>query len=508
MEVASRTKKSIDNVTMAVLNKGIAILTAFLNRTVFIYFMGEVFLGLNSLFTTILTVLSLSELGISSAITFHMYRPIREQNFKRLEEIVGLYRRAYRIIGLIMFGLGVGLIPLLPILVNYETDTGINIPLIFVLTLLRTVLSYLFCGYVQAVIEANQEQKVISLYNSIASILTTVAITLGLWLTHDYYIYLSILILSEIIKNIFLFIYSNKHYKYIACSKGISVSKELKRTIFEDIKSVFIFKITYTVGQSVDNIVISVLLGTVMVGYYGNYILLTTYIMTTITLIINSLGGSIGNLNAENDKKKLVKVFYEIDLLVFWLMSVATVCLFQLLNPFINLWLHEEKYILGSSVVLLICANNFVDLSLNAVYTFRTSLGLFKYGRYNSFFSGVSNLILSFVFGSRWGIEGILIATLISNFLLNTFIYPYYLFKKGFNISPIKYFIEMFEKYMLVIFMCIVSNYFCSFINDDNIIFLIFQGIVCCITVTIIIIFVYFKSERFKGLIRRISIRK
>ena len=99
MEVASRTKKSIDNVTMAVLNKGIAILTAFLNRTVFIYFMGEVFLGLNSLFTTILTVLSLSELGISSAITFHMYRPIREQNFKRLEEIVGLYRRAYRIIG-------------------------------------------------------------------------------------------------------------------------------------------------------------------------------------------------------------------------------------------------------------------------------------------------------------------------------------------------------------------------------------------------------------------------
>ena len=142
----SRTRNSIYNVSFALLNKIISIFTAFINRTIFIYVLGDAVLGLNSLFSTILTVLSLSELGISSAITFHLYKPIEKKDNEKLRELTALYERCYKVIGIVMFSIGMLLVPFLKYLVNFPTDNPLKVSVVrvYILTLLRSVLSYLF----------------------------------------------------------------------------------------------------------------------------------------------------------------------------------------------------------------------------------------------------------------------------------------------------------------------------------------------------------------------------
>lgn len=502
----SRTRNSIYNASFAALNKGILIVTGFINRTVFIYLMGKEFLGLSSLFTTVLTVLSLSELGISSAVTYHMYEPIQKRDYSKLEEIIQLYRKSYRIIGVVMLVIGFMLLPILPYIVNFDADTGINIYVVYLLTLLRSVISYLCYGYAQSVIEANQKQRVISNYTSISNVITMIVVTTTLYITHNYYLYLIILIVVEVVKNVFLYVYSRKNYEYINPDRTVKVSVKLRKSVFKDVFSVFVFKITATIGQSVDNIVISIFLGTVIVGYYGNYTMLVAYIITTITLIINSFGGSIGNLNASGDRRQLKNVFYQIDLVTFWLMAVSSVCLVQLLNPFIVFWLKDSSYVLSEEVVYLVCANNYINSSLNAIYIFRNSLGLFKYGKYNFLICGISNLILSVILCMYLGIEGVLIATFISYLVISTLPFPYYLFKYGFGESSKPYILEMFARYVMMVGMCFICKKLCTpFMYNYSFWSLVVQGIICVVTVSIILFVIYGRTEKFRILVRRVK---
>ncbi len=500
----SRTKNSFFNITFALANRVVSILTSFVNRTLFIYLLGDVALGLNSLFSTVLTVLSLSELGISSAITYHLYKPIGQNDLPRLRELTALYRRCYKVIGIAMLVIGLALMPVLDKLVNFpeNLEIDVNIYVVYFLVLLRSVLSYLFYGFSQSIIEANQKQRVISIYTMVASIVTTALIAVGLALTKEYYIFLAIMIVMEIAKNAFLYIYSKNHYDYVTGLTNVKVSKQIKRSVFKDVYSIFVFKVTITIGQSIDSILISIMLGTLIVGYYGNYSMIASYVVAVITMIINSLGGSVGNLVATETKEYSHKVFLKIDFVNFVLMAIVTVCLFQLSNPFISLWLHDEKYLLNESVVVLLCANNYIISSMNAIYVFRNAFGLFNYGKYNFLFCGISNLILSIVMCKYFGIVGVLFATLISYFVISTFPFPYYLYTKGFNRSPRKYVIEMVLRYALLVAIAIVCRGVCSSAFKENTwMTFVGSGVICVIITVALISAVYFKTERFRSLI-------
>lgn len=501
--MSSRTKNSVYNVSAAMSNKIITIITAFLNRTIIIYLLGDVFLGLNSLFTTILTVLSLSELGFTSAITFHLYKPIKDENISKLKEISALYKKSYKIIGIIMFGAGILLMPFLNKLVNFDVRYDVNIYIVYLLTLTRSVVSYWFYGFSQSIIEANQKQHIISTYSSISNILSTILVFFGLFIFKNYYLYLSILILVEIIKNLFLYHYSTKNYEYLKDLKHIPISKDLKKSVFKDVYSVFIFKISTTISQSIDNIIISSMIGTIFVGYYGNYTLIATYAISMVTMIINSLGASVGNLNATSNKKNTKSVFLQIDLLNFIMLSITVVCLNQLLTPFMSFWLKDSKYLLSNVCVYLICANNYLNSSHNAIYIFRNALGLFTYGKYNFLLCGICNLILSIILGNMYGIVGVLLATFLSYLFISTFSFPYHLYNKGFHESSFPYMIEMIFRMILVLFMCFSSKVICSFIPGDSLLSLICQGIICTFIVITIVYLAYFKTRKFKCLIAR-----
>lgn len=504
----SRTKNSLSNASFAVFSKMVSIITAFADRTIFIYVLGDAVLGLNSLFTTLLTVLSLSELGISSAITYHMYKPIKENDIDTLRELTALYKRCYLFIGTAMFGIGISLIPLLKYIVNFPSNDAlsVNVYTVYVLTLFRSTVSYWFCGYAQSIIEANQKQRVISLYTAFANIAMTVFLVIGLHLIRSYYAYLFIGIIMEMLKNVFLYIYSRKNFSYITNYKGVKVSRKLKRGVFRDVYSVFVFKVTVTIGQSIDNILISLFLSTVIVGYYGNYVTVVTYAVSMVTMVINSFGGSVGNLIAKGDKKYSEKVFLEVDFVNFVMLAIVITGVFQLINPFLRFWLHDEKYIMNQWVIVLLCANNFIISGLNAVYVFRNALGLFKYGKYNFLFCGISNFCLSIILGKTMGITGILLATFVSYFVIATFPFPYYLYKKGFGISPIKYNIEYCFRIVLLIIIAMLNKLLCMPLNDNFTFFsLLIQGMVCMFTTIAVISIAYYRTERFKNLLFRIK---
>lgn len=336
-----------------------------------------------------------------------------------------------------------------------------------------------------------------------ANVVTTVILAVGLLLTHNYYTFLLITIGMEMTKNIFLYLYSRRNFKYMKGLKHVSISRETKKSVFKDVFSVFVFKVTVTVGQSIDNILISILLGTIIVGYYGNYTMITTYVVSTVTMLINSLGGSVGNLIASETKEYSHKIFLKIDFINFILMAIVTVCLNQLLNPFILLWLKDSRYLLGWEAVALICANNYIISSLDTIYLFRNAFGLFKYGKYNFFFCGILNSALSILLGKRYGIIGILAATFISYFIISTFPFPYFLYKKGFDRSPVKYMIEMLARYGMVMGIAILCHILCNIAFKENTWFgFIGQGIVCIVVTMTVICLAYFRTERFKTLLQ------
>jgi O-antigen/teichoic acid export membrane protein len=511
MNEKSRTRNSVSNAAFAIINKIVSMVTAFANRTIFIYVLGDAILGLNSLFTTILTVLSLSELGISSAITFHMYKPIKENDTEKLKEISALYKRCYFIIGTVMFVVGLCLIPILKYIVNFPDTIGLNIDVyfVYVLTLFRTVVSYWFCGYSQSIIEANQKQRIISQYTVVANIVTTVLLAVGLYFTRNYYTYLCIVIIMEIARNIFLYGYSRTRYSYITDNKGVKVSKELKRSVFKDVYSIFLFKVTATIGQSIDNILISLFLGTLIVGYYGNYVTISVYAVSMVTLVIKSFAGSVGNLVASGDKKHSEKVFLEIDFLNFVLMSVVTIGIYQLSLPFIRFWLHDEKYVISQWNIALLCANNYIISAFEGIYVFRNALGLFRYGKYNFLLCGISNLCLSIILGRTMGLTGILLATFISYFVISTFPFPYYLYRKGFGMSPKRYNIEYCLRMILLVGIAVLNKFLCSPFDDNySFISLLVQGVISIGTTLVVIGVVYCRTERVQSLVARVKWRK
>jgi O-antigen/teichoic acid export membrane protein len=501
----SRTRNSVFNISAAFLLKICTIFTSFVSRTIIIYILGDVVLGLNSLFTTILTVLSLSELGVTSAITYHLYSPMKNKNENKLKEITLLYKTCYRVIGIVMFILGIALIPFLDQFVNINVDYDININVIYIMTLLRSVVSYWFYGFSQVIIEADQKQRVVSTYNTISNLISIVVIILALVLFKNYYIYLLILILFEIIRNIFLYIYTKRNYPWLNDLKNIHISSKLKKLVFKDVYSVFVFKITTTIGQSIDNILISMFISTILVGYYGNYTMIATYVISIATMIINSMGASVGNLHAENDLNKTKKIFYEIDMINFIIMAIFTVCLNQLLTPFILFWLKDTKFVISTLCVHLICANNYIISSLNAIYIFRNALGLFNYGKYNFLACGISNLIFSIILGKFFGLEGVLIATFLSYFIISTYPFPHYLFKYGFKSSPVSYYIEMTFRMVLVILMCLLSNMICKYISIKGLMGLVIQGILCSFVSIMLISICYYKSDKYLSLINRLK---
>lgn len=412
----SRTRNAILIMLTSGIRQVLTLSLTFVSRTVFIHILGAEYLGVSGLFANILSLLALSELGIGTAISFYLYKPLVDKDVERIRSLMRFYKMCYRIVGLAIMGIGCCLIPLLPFLVKFEQNVSINLYLVYLLYLSNTASSYLFFAYKQALVIADQRQYEIETINIAFVLINCLVDIILLAISHDYIIYLVGRLLSSLTKNIVIARKIDRKYPYLREKDVVPVSRQEIAVFFKDIRDVSLFRIGSALFNMTDNIIISVLLGTVVVGYYSNYFLVLSQISVVIGMIIRSVSAGIGNVVAKEDREKQYHIFRQLDFGVYCIVVVCTSCLCQLLDSFMKLWVGgiSQDYILGQVTVVLLCISFYLDGTTQIMNAFREASGCFATGKVLQLVGGVANIFLSVVLGKVLGLPGIFAATVIS----------------------------------------------------------------------------------------------
>lgn len=496
----SRIDNIKKNAFYGLVNNFCTIIVSFITRTVFIYTLGAQYLGLNGLFTNVLGILSLADLGIGNAITFSLYKPISENDEKKIGQIISLLGKAYKCIGIIIFILGILLIPFLGFFVNFDSKVEINYYIIYILFLLNSVTTYLFFSYKNTVIYANQKNYITIKYEMFFTILTLVLQLLVLIFIESYYIYLSIPIIFNIIKNYKISKVAEEIFPVIKEKKHEKLDEIEKKNIIKNIYSISLIKISGVIYSSTDNLIISTFINTETVGYYSNYTLIINIIKQFITIIFNSMTASVGNLNVSESDDYKYKTFKNMNFLNFVLYGFCFTCLFQLLNPFINFWIGKE-YLFSNRTVLLICLTFLIPGLNNVINIFKDACGLFWETRFRTLGTALVNLIASIVLVRYFGIDGILLGTIIAYLTTIYIVDPYVVFNNIFHRRVILYYIDLIKSMFFIAIVNLAISFGNHYINGLGLFLVIKKLMITIIVYGLCIIVIYHNNSSFKELV-------
>ena len=499
----TRTQNSFINASFGLLSQGVELILKVIGRTVFIKFLAVEYLGVNGLFGEILTMLSLAELGIGSAIGYELYKPLREGNTKRIAALMKLYQKAYVIIGISVGVVGATLIPFLRFIVKDPGAVKDELIFIYCFYLFNTVISY-FYSYKGTLLTADQKNFMVQTIKEICNILRTVFQVVVLVIWRNFYIYLAVESFFIFANNVVVSRVVDKKYKYLKTQKNEEkIDKKSIKQIFINVKALSISKICTILVNSSDNTIMSAVCGIIKTGFYSNYVMFTNIIETVLRQLFTSFYPSVGNLNAEGDTEKSHFVFRGINLLNFWLYSFSAIGIFVLINDVITVWI-GKSYLLSFAVPIIIAVNIYIRGMLNTVWVFKDSYGLFKYGQYMNIVTASLNIGLSIWFGKLWGVFGILFATAISRILTNVWYDPWMLYKYGFKMSVVKY-VSVFTGFgILALITAIITYYLSGLVPVINVFMLIVKFVLVCIIPNVIYFLVFFKTKRFNYVKERV----
>lgn len=465
---SSRTKNASRNIAYSLIAQAYILLSNFIIRTVFIKTLGQQYLGISGLFTNIITILSLTELGFGNAITYALYSPIAKKDTKKIAKILSFYKKIYRYVFFIVAGAGVLLVPFLRFIIKIdELDLDYyEIVKYYLLFLGNTLTSYVF-AYKSSLIAADQRLYVLKKYNLVSYSALVILQVVSLAVFCNYEFYLISQIICTLLYNVLTSRAAQKLYPYIGSETELE--KEERKKIAKNTGSIILYKIATVIVENTDNILISTLVSTIAVGLYSNYYIIISALLSVSTMIFCSLTAGIGNLNTEKDSRKKLKVFNEVILLNSLLMTVSSVCLYACLDKFIVIWAGSD-YVLDSVVTLAIISNYYIYGTLNPVCAYRDATGIFRQAKNISLVMALTNIALSIILGKVWGIFGILIATTISKLLTNYWYQPYILYRDIFNVKPKGYYLTQTKNIGFVAVMMLLITPLKNIIAGDTIV--------------------------------------
>ena len=491
----SRTKNSIINLACSLGGQILGLLANFISRIFFIKILGSEYLGLNGLFTNVLTLLSLSELGIGTAITYSLYKPLADKDEEKCKMLMQLYKKIYTIIGIVIFILGVVLIPVLPYLINDMPDNINNINLIYMLFVLNTAVSYL-CSYKRNLIIADQKIYITNLYHYAFYILLNIVQIIYLVITKEYIGFLVLQVLSTFLENVFISKKADKMYPYLKEKDKIPLDKKTKKELVTNTKALMLHKVGGVVVNSTDNILISAFVGLKAVGLYSNYYVVIAALNLVYTQIYSSLTASVGNLCTGKDTEKEYNVFKKINFLTFWIYCFSAICLVTLFNPFITIWLGKD-YLFGIGVVLVLAVNFYITGMRKSVLTFKEATGLFKNDQYKCIVEALINLVASIALALKFGVVGIFIGTLISSITACVGVEAYVLFKNEFKKSTKYYFKDYFKYLLITIILGLITYFTCNLVTGNIYLVFIIKTLICLSIPNLILLVLFRKTEEF-----------
>lgn len=434
----SRLKNSIRNSAFGLFAEVTTLILGFFVRSVFVNTLAEDYLGVNGLFTNILQVLSFAELGIGNAIVFSLYKPIREKDSVRIRQYVAFYKSAYRIIGAIVAVLGLMLIPFLNVIIVDKPNIPDNLVVIYLLYLANTVFSY-FCVWKRTFMTANQERYIGTVVEQIFTIIQVILQIVLLYTTHNFILYLATMIVCNQVRNVIIARICSHRYPVVNEKPEVDLTKDEKKSIFDNVKALLVYKLSGVVLGSTDNILIQAIINFRSVSLYSNYSMVITNFRLLANQLLNGITASVGDLNASDDNKAKEDVFFKLLFVSFWLYGFLCVGFTATVNSLIDAWL-GFKFELPVGIVMAIAFSFFVEGMQFAGFTYRTTMGLFKESVAAPVASAIINVVLSVILGYKLGMAGIFIATGVSRLVTTTWVDGYLVFKKRLNKAPWKFY--------------------------------------------------------------------
>lgn len=466
----NRTVNAKRNIAWGAVNKIISMLVSFVMRTIIIYTLGNLYLGLSSLFTSILNALNLAELGVGSAMVFAMYKPVADNDRIKLKALMSLYRYSYLIIGCIVLGLGIAIIPFLPRLITGTIPNGVNLYVVYIIQLLTTSFGYFFMAYKASLFTAFQRTDITSKIQLGSEVAMYFIQIVSLVVFNNFYLYIIAALFRVVIYNLLVGILTDKKYPDLK-AEGV-VSKEDRKSIFIKTGALLGHKVAAVIINSVDNIFISMYIGLGMVANYNNYYYIITAVSGIFLMLLNGLNSIVGNYLIEESKEKVVKLFYTIHYITSFGICICCTCFLNLYQPFIKLWVGEDALLGMSSVVLFVVC--FFSIRIRTIGTlFEDSAGLWEKDVIKSYVMVAIDLVVDIVLLKAIGINGALISTIVTMFF--AFFYEsVVLHKYCLATKQKRYLISTLIYSVATGASCLVSYYTCVLIN--------FQGIPALVT--------------------------
>lgn len=494
----TRTKNTKRNLFWGSVSKLVGLILPFVTRTVMIHTLGMRYVGLDSLFVSVLGVLSLAELGFGSALVFSMYKPMAEHDVTTINALLLLYRKCYFVIGTVILILGICILPFLDIFVSGEVPREINLKVLFLVQLFNTVIGYYLFAYKNSIFQAQQRldfsQKIAIAMGVILNVIRLCALII----CKNYYIYILAGPVATMVQNILIALLARKYFPQFYCEGKINA--EAKREIWDKVSGLIFQKIGTVVLTSVDTIVISSFLGLEVLGVYNGYYYIIKMLGGFIAVIQEGLIPSIGNSMVMESKEKNYKDFQKFHVLIIWLLTWWSTCMLCLYQPFIIIW-QGEKNTLSLKMVVLFSLYFYLYQAGKTVYMYRTAAGLWRQGRYCSLMAALVNLILNIILVQIIGLPGILISTIIAFVTVNIPYGSWILFKYYFA-SKKKYFLYLKEMVVYFVFAVFVAGIvfgICTLLPIEKpILQLIAYGGICAVLPNLLFCVLHYKDNNFK----------
>ena len=493
-----RSSNIIKNIIFGLGSTILTTLFSFVVRTLFIYKLGAVYLGVNGLLSNILSMLSLAELGIGSAITFSLYKPLAEKDEVKINSLMAYYKKTYRNIGIFIFVAGILLTPFLNFFIK-DGENISNLTIIYLLYLSNTAYSYLF-SYKRTIVHSDQKGYIITKYSTMFKIMLSVIQVTYLLIAKNFIVYLILQFGVGVIENIYVNNKINKMHPYLNAKNSKKLDNKELKNIKENINGLMLHKIGGYFISGTDNIIISKFINITSVGLFSNYTMLLSTVEMLINSIMFSFTASFGNMLSTESIEKVYKKFKTLNFINFWMYGFSTIAFYFLLNPFISLWI-GDKFQLSYTVILLLCINYYICSAKRSLEIMKIAAGIYKQDKYTTLIQAVINIVISLAFVGKYGLAGVVLGTLMSNIFIALFMLPYYVFKYVFNKNPFNYLKTYFSYTIYYLCQIIFIKQLFNIVNVENdIIEFIIYVIIITIVPNLINLIAFHKFEEFKDL--------
>lgn len=395
----------------------IRLLFPFLNRTLFLWLLSAEYLGLNGLFTSILGVLMLAELGFGTAVICSMYKPVADDDRALICAYLKFYRTVFRWVGSVIFLVGISLLPFLDRLVHGHVPADVNLHVLYLIHLLNTSVSYFLFAYRGSVLSAHHRNDVITNIRSAVSVVQYLATFLVLLIARNYYLYIITTVFFTMVQNVLMVKASRKYFPDIE-PRG-TLPPELRRRVISDVKSIFMHKVGGIITHSSDNIIISAFLGLVAVAAYGNYYYVLTTVGSMVAIIYSSMTGGFGNKIHTETKEQNFRLLMRVNRTTLMVTIWCAAMMIALYQPFMKLWTNDDPALVRHALTpVLMVLYFYITQSRQTINIFKTAAGIWRQDRWKPIVAGVvniaTNILLVMFLPDEYKLDGVIFSTIVS----------------------------------------------------------------------------------------------